>query len=305
MNSRREDIKLQVLVCCYGEEGINRFASMSPPRVEGVEYLVSLQLPSIETDGSTTTIQKNIYIQESSQEEKDKKGSQPSLDDICLPSSILHRDDIRVKISDSRGLSKNRNLAMEMADAPYCLITDDDVDFGEGAGFKKIIATMQESGADIVCFKALCGGKEIKPYPKRLSALCSAPRGWYPISIEIAYRRESAAGKTAFDENYGIGSKSGLDACEEVVWIYDCEKRGAKVMISPEEICNHPSESTSERAGSEPWFVVTLGAMQRHIHPRTYLLRIMAQSLRQKEYPTMQYMRMMLNGAKKEIGIRN
>ena len=93
METPNQDIRLQVLICTLGGEGIRRVAAACHPQVCQVEYLVSWQLPE---------------------------------GDLPVPEA-LQRPDFRIIKSDTRGLSRNRNAAIEAASAPLCLISDDDV----------------------------------------------------------------------------------------------------------------------------------------------------------------------------------
>ena len=69
-------VKLQVLICTIGAEGIGRVVDSSHPEVEGVEYLVSWQLP----DG-----------------------------DMDVPEALVVRDDVKVCKVNNRGICRNRN----------------------------------------------------------------------------------------------------------------------------------------------------------------------------------------------------
>ena len=66
-------VKLQVLICTIGAEGIGRVVESSRPEVEGVEYIVSWQLP----DG-----------------------------DMDVPEALAVRDDIKVCKVNNRGGSR-------------------------------------------------------------------------------------------------------------------------------------------------------------------------------------------------------
>lgn len=259
------DIELQVLVCTYGEEGINRFAATGPPQVPGVEYIVSMQLP---------------------------KGSHAE-----VPHALSERADVKIHQIEGRGLSRNRNLAMSLATAPFCLIADDDLNYGEGEGFRRIIKTFRESKADIICFKSTQCGHETKPYVSRLSYHNEAPKGWYVTSFEIAYRRKSIAGRIPFNENFGIGATTEFQAGEEDIWIRDAQLKGALVMLSPDKICEHNHPTTGERHGTEDWFIRTHGVVMRHLHPVNYPLRLLVHAFRQKSMSPLRYMRLALSAA--------
>lgn len=82
-------MRLQVLICTIGAEGIARVLKAVHPRVEGVGYLVSWQQP----DG-----------------------------DIPVPQELAERQDFQVFIHRSHGISRNRNFAISCASAPLCLM---------------------------------------------------------------------------------------------------------------------------------------------------------------------------------------
>ena len=127
--------KLQVLICTYGSDGIERVASASHPKIEGIEYFVSWQ-----TDGD-----KEIPIG-------------------------LQRTDFHILRSATKGLSVNRNIALSKATAPLLLISDDDVDYTE-EGLRSVIdAFHRHKDMDIVTFRYE-SSSHTKYYPKGTSDL--------------------------------------------------------------------------------------------------------------------------------------
>lgn len=260
-----EAVRLQVLVCTYGCEGIARLAQMNPPRVPGVEWLVSWQLP---------------------------EGEAP-----VVPAVLGHRDDLRVYPVCGRGLSRNRNEAMRRATAPWCLLADDDLEYLPGA----LEALMAEAEArvdtDILCCAYTCRGRFMKPYPVRPVPLKRAPKGWYANSFEIAYRRQSVAGRTSFNEHFGAGAPL-MRAGEEDLWLHDAARAGASGMILPLTLCRHDHDSTAERDGSADWFVMTRGAVHSRLHPVSWPLRLLRHSLRQHAMSPWRYLRLALRGVR-------
>lgn len=247
-----EPIRLQVLISAYGRAGMDKIAACEHPRAEGVEYLVSWQLPEEEAD-------------------------------TPLPPQIASRSDFSVQRSNTRGVSVNRNLVMGMATAPYCLLSDDDVSYPDAGCFARIVEEFERLSADLICFKAEYGeGASIKPHPEAVCRMTDAPKGWYATGFEMAYRRDSAAGRTPFNEHFGVATPYGFLAGEEDIWLYDSRKAGASSYISPLTICVHDHSTTCDRHGKEPWFVMTNGAINYHLHPLTWPLRIVVHGFRQK-----------------------
>lgn len=87
---------LQLLISTLGREGIGRVDRMSLPRVPGVSYLVSWQMP---------------------------EGEVPE---------ELKRDDLKIVTMSGRGLSRNRNNALAAADGDLLMIADDDCHYTAG-----------------------------------------------------------------------------------------------------------------------------------------------------------------------------
>ena len=172
MNRRNSEIELQVLICTFGKAGIRRIAEASHPRIPGVEYIVSWQLG--DSDGS-------------------------------IPAS-LQRDDFRILLSDTRGLSRNRNIAIDAATATICLIADDDLSYDPDA-FRNIIDVFKaDPQLDIAAFRY--SGGDSKHYPDHEFDLRRPPKGYYITSFELAFRRKRiAASGIRFDLRFGIGAE--------------------------------------------------------------------------------------------------
>lgn len=259
-------MQLQVLVSVFGVDGIARFAATNPPQHPQTEYLVSWQLP-----------------------EKDMAAE--------LPASLAGRRDIRVYKSDETGLSRNRNCALSLASGPYCLIADDDVVYTDNA-FSLIIDTFRgNDDVDVACFKSTCCGRELKPYPSKMTPLKEAPKGWYATSFEIACRYDSPAGSTKFNTAFGVGSGTVFGCGEEDLWLYDARKAGAHEVIVPELICAHNGPTTTEKHQGAGWWVMTQGAVHSRLHPFTWPLRVALHAVRQRFMPGYKYFYLCIKGA--------
>ena len=90
--------------------------------------------------------------------------------------SRLLRKDVRLVKTDSTGLARNRNVALEHATGDILLIADDDVRY-EDIYFDRIIRTFQDyPSLDIACFQACSyDGKSLRDYASHTfspAALC-------------------------------------------------------------------------------------------------------------------------------------
>ena len=261
------DIKLQVLICTFGKVGIRNIVTADHPHVDGVEYLVSWQLP---------------------------EGDEP------VPEELVNRPDFKVIKSATRGLSRNRNLALQAATAPFCLISDDDVQY-TSEQLRLIIDSFEHHPeADIIAFKYASTGDQ-KWYPDETFSLAKPPKGYFISSIEIAFRRENILETgILFNERFGIGGE--YMAGEEDVFIHDALNHNLHGIFIPEFIATHNHASTGVRHNTTPAFIRTKGATFVHTHPHTWPLRMLLHALRHNspDLSRFQYIKQWLDGATAE-----
>lgn len=238
-------VKLQVLICTIGAEGIRRVVESSHPVVDGVEYLVSWQLP----DG-----------------------------DIGVPEELACRDDVKVCKVKSRGICRNRNNAIRCATASLCLMSDDDVCYKEEELQSLISAFEQYADADIITVRHHSDGFS-KFYPEVSFNLTKVPKGYYVSCIEIAFRLGAVKGVVAFNENISIGTPV-LRCGEEDVFMHDAKKAGLKARFVPITVGTHNHPTTAGRDAEEPYFWMTKGAVFSYIHRFTWLPRIVVNAWR-------------------------
>lgn len=237
---------LQVLICTYGQEGLKRVAASSHPKVDGVEYLVSVQ--------------------------------QDPAEDDPLPPKALDRDDFTLIPHPTKGLSVNRNAALSRATAPLILFSDDDIDYTEEGLLSVISAFKEYPQADILTFR-FDSAVAYKTYPDAPVSLANSPKGYFISSIEIAVRRKSVQGKIWFNENFGIGAMFPFG--EEDVFIRDSLDAGLKGMFVPSTICRHEGITTAGRNLTLPSRPQTKGALWLRLHPSDWPLRMMTHALRE------------------------
>ena len=237
---------LQVMICTYGREGLARVAASSHPRVEGVEYLVSMQ--------------------------EDPDGEE------CRVPKELDREDFRIFSHISKGLSINRNVAISKATAPLLLISDDDVDYTEEGLLAVIDAFNKYAEADLITFRYDTMNKK-KKYPAKVYDISVREKEHFISSIEIAFRRESVQGKIWFNENFGIGAI--FPSGEEDIFIRDCLDAGRKGIFLPVTIARHDGMTTSGRNLMLPSRPQTKGAVFLRLYPRQWPLRMIAHAIRE------------------------
>ena len=237
---------LQVLICTYGQKGLKRVADSSHPKVDGVEYLVSIQ-----QDADT--------------------------EDLTIPKA-LDREDFTLIVHLTKGLSVNRNVAISRATAPLLLFSDDDIDYTEDGLHRVISAFNEHPDADILTFR-FDTDVPYKTYPDTPVSLADPPKGYFISSIEMAVRRKSVQGKIWFNENFGIGAMFAFG--EEEVFLRDALDAGLSGMYIPSMICRHSGITTAGRNLNLPSRPQTKGALWLRLHPSDWPLRMMTHSLRE------------------------
>lgn len=201
---------LEVLICTYGNDGINRVAKMNLPKVEHVKYLVSWQTNEI---------------------------------NIILPNE-LHRNDLRVYTTASKGLSNNRNHSINKATGDICLIADDDITYTSEQLLAIINTFKQNPDTDIALFRH--SGNNYKQYPDyEFNLNDKIPQAYYISSVEIAFRRTSIPSSLQFDTRFGVGTS--MPSGEEFLFIHQAMNHGLKCRFFPITITHHEGLTTGSR----------------------------------------------------------
>lgn len=232
---------LEILISTIGD-GIFKAEKVILPPIDNIKYLISWQCPTVD-----------------------------------LPSS-LHRADITIVQMHEKGLSLNRNNAIQYATGDICLIADDDVQYCKENLIKVIEIFNTHPTLQLATFMLTSTEKE-KSYPFYSFDLQEMPKGYYVSSIEIAFLRVSIQGKIYFNSLFGIGAPV-LGAGEEEVFIYDCVKRKIQGVFFPIEIVHHQGETTGLRNGASSSALMARGAYTYIRFPKTCFLRMIKVSWR-------------------------
>lgn len=236
-------LTLDVAISTYQPEGIERVAKMLSPLLpqEGVKYIVSWQ----------------------------------EHNDSYIPESLANRGDVEVYRLEKKGLSNNRNNAIDHCKGDIILIADDDLEYYPD--FAEIIRKTfyTNSDLDLATFKIDFLKK--KTYPKEDVALfLPFPKKFYVTSMEMAFRRESIKDLRFWPE-LGLGSPS-MHCGEEEFFLIAAIKRALNCRFINETIAKHPSLTTG--AGISPNILRGQGFIIGVLYPFTSLIRIPLKALR-------------------------
>ena len=138
---------------------------------------------------------------------------------------------IRMLDTNTRGLSKSRNLAIRHAVGDVCLLCDDDEQLDPSYEDTILVAYEALPDADIICFRISNQASRLKQETQRLTK-------WTAMRIaswQITFRRDSIIKSgIRFDEDMGAGTGNG--GGEEVKFLRDCIKAGLKAYYVPKSI---------------------------------------------------------------------
>ena len=160
---------------------------------------------------------------------------------------VSNLENVKVVNSFNKGLSKSRNLAIELATKPLLIFTDDDVVFQPGFESHILKAFNSDNKHDGFRFEFLNGkGNFAKKYPKHFEEKLSQFEILNTSSVELVFKRESIQHvNLKFDENFGLGTDFAMG--EEAIFVADAVKKGLKIGFVPEVLVAHSHLSTSQR----------------------------------------------------------
>ena len=170
-------------------------------------------------------------------------------------------ENVKVMNSFDKGLSKSRNLAIELATKALLILTDDDIVFQPGFESHVLKAFNSDDSHDGFRFEFLNGkGNFAKKYPKHFEEKLSQLEILNTSSVELVFKRESIQKvNLKFDENFGLGTEFGMG--EEAIFVADAVKKGLSIGFVPEVLVAHSHPSTSQR---------TAVSMQYFIHSAVF-----------------------------------
>ena len=154
-----------------------------------------------------------------------------------------------------RGLSKSRNMALENASSPVCILCDNDVEYVPD--YDRIIndAFERHTDADVIVFYVR--------RPERSAPVFDSERRMGYLSVlkifspEIAFRKKSIEGMR-FNELFGAGAKYFMG--EENIFLYECLKKGLRIIYVPQMIGAVRKEESTWFRGFNRDFFVSRGA---------------------------------------------
>lgn len=179
-----------------------------------------------------------------------------------------------VKNSLESGLSRSRNMALDLSKADICLIADDDIKYV--SGYEKIILDAYKDfpEADIIAFQVdRVGGERNKVF--RSNTHWENRFSLFKISsVEITFKRQSIEKKKlSFNEDIGAGTKFGQG--EESVFLTEAYNCGLKILYVPIKIGETDISDSSWFTGYDRSFFKAKGVSFYLMSPKWYFFLYM------------------------------
>ena len=180
-----------------------------------------------------------------------------------IPPALLERDDVTLLRLEGRGLSRNRNNALDHTTADILIIADDDEELSLEAleQVRKVYHDHPE--VDIALFRLNdLEGQPFKEYPsdEQQSYEDAVDDGYYVASLEITMRGKVAQSGLRFNEHFGLGSGY-LTSGEEDIFIHDARRQGMNVTLFPHVIARTIAVTTGDRFLTDPGVQRAKGAV--------------------------------------------
>jgi glycosyltransferase involved in cell wall biosynthesis len=187
----------------------------------------------------------------------------------------FEKDHIAKMIStETRGVGKNRNLALSYASADICLMADDDIKYNDDMEEKILSEFQNHPDADVIVFHFESDS------PDRIPEKYSKTKKWPKFArtpwgaVRIAFRLDSLRKANVwFSTLFGGGCL--FPSGEDSIWIKDLRKAGLTFYVSKETIGTVSYVTSSWFTGYDEKYFYGVGACYAAISPRMTCLRFL------------------------------
>ena len=178
--------------------------------------------------------------------------------------------DIRIIETNTRGLSKSRNIAFDNAKGDILLICDDDVTYSDDYEEKILEAFNILPDADIIVFNIDRINSEWHN-DRKFSKVAKASKFRTYGSVRIAIKKESYfSNQLRFDEEFGAGSL--YASGEDSILLRDAHKKGMRIYTYPATIASVDFSESTWRDTKYDKIVKDKGALIARAFPRPYFI---------------------------------
>ena len=200
--------------------------------------------------------------------------------------------------TETRGVGKNRNIALLNASADICLFADDDIVYYDNLEKKIVGEFEQHPDADVIIFNLETDDKnrkqKIYPKTKKCSRFCRKPWG----GVRIAFRLSSwKKANVWFTTLFGGGCIFPMG--EDSLWLNDMNKKGMCFYVSKEIIGFVSFASSTWFTGHDEKYFFGRGAYLFAAHPKTFplwMLYTIVRTMKMDSFPIKKKISWMLKG---------
>ena len=188
-----------------------------------------------------------------------------------LTEEMIDGHRVRMITTQTRGVGKNRNLAMTYAEGDICLLADDDVVYYDDMEQRVLSEFAAHPDADVIIFQfeTDCAERQQKSYAKTKKVHWWNRLTW--STVRIAFRLNSVK-KANLWFNTLFGGGCIFPCGEDSMWLYDAKKSGLRFYVSNQTIGTVTYETSTWFTGYDEKYFYGNGAFRRAQHPRTYRL---------------------------------
>ncbi len=182
---------------------------------------------------------------------------------------------LKMVTTTTRGVGRNRNIALQYADGDLLLMGDDDVVYREDMPEQVVRAFADNPQADVIVFgmEMVKDGKvfETRAEPHRRLRVWNAMKyGTYRVAV-----RREALQRTGITFHESFGGGCPFSAGEDTLFIKSCFDKGLRVYAHPYVLGSCCKDTSSWFVGYNEKYFYDRGVLVRHLFPRTaYLMAL-------------------------------
>ncbi len=170
--------------------------------------------------------------------------------------------------TETRGVGKNRNLALTYADAEIVLFADDDVVYHDDAEARILAEFEAYPDADVIIFHFDTDSEERKQrtYPKtrKHGRMEKMPWATFRVAVRLNAQRKANLWFTTL-----FGGGCTFPSGEDSMWLTNAKKAGLTFYVSKETIGKVSFEVSTWYTGANEKYYYGKGAFYQAVHPKT------------------------------------
>ena len=189
--------------------------------------------------------------------------------------------------TETRGVGKNRNLALIYGNAEYCLFADDDLRYVDDVENVVLREFESHPDADVFIFHFDTDSeRKQKKYKKtrKVTPWEQMPWGGFRIAVKLdSIRKKNIWFNTLF------GGGCIFPSGEDSLWLLEAKKKGLRFYVSKETIGTISFAESTWFSGYDEKFYFGKGAYYQASHPKTILLWKLYFAFRTKKMSNMKH----------------